>query len=324
MKPGWGFSGRGGLVSLAAVAVGAVGLAGQTAEPNLTRELREHVTVLCDTIGPRAMFRGDSLKQTADYISSQLEREGWTVRRLGYTVSGVTCENLEVERRGTVHPDEIVVIGAHYDSVIVTPGADDNASGVAALLALAKEFGKPNRAPQRTLRFVAFVNEEPIYFQSRLMGSRVYAQACKQRGDRIVAMLSLESIGYFSEKRGTQFYPSFWLGLFLPSRGNFLAFVGNKSSKALVADVTKAFKSSKTLPSESVALNDSVQGVGWSDHWSFWQEGYPALMVTDTATFRNPHYHQPTDKPETLNFPMFTSAVIGLRRVVGTLAQAPE
>lgn len=291
------------------------------AEPSLESELRSHVTMLSDTIGPRAIGRDDSLKRTADYLVGQFEKTGWSVRRLGYPVRGVMCENLEVERRGATRPEEIVVIGAHYDSVMMTPGADDNASGVAALLALARMFAKPEHSPARTLRFVAFVNEEPYYFQTRLMGSRVYARACKERGDNIVAMLSLESIGYYSDKRGTQHYPSFLVALLRPSRGNFLAFVGNRSSKELVRQVTKTFERSKTLPSESASLPDEVQGMGWSDHWSFWQEGYQAVMVTDTATFRNPHYHQPTDKPDTLNFPAFTSAVIGLQDVVGDLVR---
>lgn len=293
------------------------------AEPPLTAELRGHVATLAGTIGPRAIGQGDSLKRSADYIAAQLGQAGWTVKRLGYPVSGVTCENIEVERRGTTHPDEIVVIGAHYDSMTVTPGADDNASGVAALLALAKQFATRLAPPQRTLRFVAFVNEEPVYFQSRLMGSRVYAAECKRRGDNIVAMLSLESIGYYSEKRGSQQYPSFWLRLFYPSKGNFLAFVGNRASKDLVASVTRTFEGSKTLRSKSAALPDDVPGIGWSDHWSFWQEGYPAVMATDTAVFRNPHYHKPTDTPDTLNYPYFTSAVLGLQHVVANLVRPP-
>lgn len=304
---------------IACLAVLASGLT-RAAEPALTRELREHVVMLADTIGPRAVHRDGSLKQAADYVATEFERAGWQVRRLGYRVGQVVCENLEAERRGTTKPNEVVIIGAHYDSMPQTPGADDNASGVAALLALAKQFAGPASAPHRTLRFVAFVNEEPIYFQSQLMGSRVYARACKARGDNIVAMLSLESIGYYSEKRGTQQYPSFWLRLLYPSRGNFLAFVGNRSSKALVDDVTRTFKESKTLRVVSAALPDEMQGIGWSDHWSFWQEGYAAVMVTDTAPFRNPHYHQPSDRPDTLNYPYFTSAVIGLQRVINNLA----
>lgn len=286
----------------------------------LEQELRGHVTMLAHTIGPRAVGHGRSLPQTVDYIVSEFEKTGLTVRRLGYDARGVTCENIEVEWRGALKPDEIVVVGAHYDSVVVTPGADDNASGVAALLSLARGFRQAGRAPERTLRFVAFTNEEPMYFQTRFMGSRVYARNCKERGDNIVAMLSLESIGYYSEEKGTQHYPSFWVALFRPSQGNYLAFVGNRASKQLLKQVAGTFEATNTLRCQSAALPDWVQGAGWSDHWSFWQEGYPALMATDTATFRNPHYHQPTDTPDTLNFDYFAKAVTGLHAVVAELA----
>jgi Zn-dependent M28 family amino/carboxypeptidase len=291
-------------------------------ENNLMETLHADVTMLAGTIGPRSVFQGDSLRRSADYLTGRLEAGGWTVRRLGYPVSGVWCENLEVERKGASRPDEIVVIGAHYDTVPSTPGADDNASGVAALLALAEWFAPPERRTPRTLRFVAFVNEEPIYFQSELMGSRVYARACRKRGDNIVGMVSLESIGYYADERGSQQYPLPLFKLFFPSRGNFLAFVGNRASKALVTRAARAFKASETLPVESAALPEALPGIGWSDHWAFWQEGYPAIMVTGTAPYRNPHYHAPTDTPDTLDYDRLRLAVIGLRAVVADLAGA--
>ena len=213
------------------------------------------------------------------------------------------------------------MVGAHYDTVRSTPGADDNASGVAALLALAADFA-PSQ-PARTLRFVAFANEEPAFFQSELMGSRVYARACRVRGEKIVAMVCLESIGYYSDVKESQRYP-FPLSLFYPSRGNFLAIVGNRESRALVKLVTKTIRETKAIPCESAALPGSWTGVGWSDHWSFWQEGYPAVMATDTATFRNPNYHRPTDTPVTLDFPRMAAAVRGLRAVVAELAQTEK
>lgn len=280
--------------------------------------LRTDVEKLAGEIGPRSVFRADSLKRAADYIAPRLTSSGWTPRRLGYPVNEKTCDNLEVERRGTTHPNEIVVIGAHYDTVVSTPGADDNASGVAALLQLAADFARVET--QRTVRFVAFANEEPIYFQTPLMGSRVYAKACRERGDNIVAMLSLESIGYYSDERRSQKYP-FPLSLFYPSRGNFIAVVGNRESKVLVTRVSKAFEATNAIAVERAALPGNLQGVGWSDHWSFWQEGYPAAMITNTAIFRNPHYHQPTDTPDTLGYVRLAAAVKGLRAVVADLAK---
>lgn len=280
------------------------------------KSLRADVTMLAETIGPRSVFQGDSLKRSADYIAARFAAAGWTVKRLGYPVGTITCENIEVERRGSKTPDEIVVIGAHYDSVPSSPGADDNASGVAALLALAESLAK--FSPNRTLRLVAFANEEPIYFQTALMGSRVYARNCKERGERIVAMVSVESVGYFSDQKKSQRYPGV-LRWFYPSRGNFVAVVANRDSKPLVKRVAKVFASSGSLPVEKAALPAGLPGVGWSDHWAFWQEGYPAVMITDTATFRNPNYHRASDTPETLDYVRLAAVVKGLRAVVEEL-----
>jgi Zn-dependent M28 family amino/carboxypeptidase len=306
--------GRGRLSSRVGLIVLAVSMAWQVRASESS--LRDDVSMLAGTIGPRSVQHGDSLKRSADYITGRLERAGWTVRRLGYAVNGKTCENLEVERKGTSKPDEIVVIGAHYDTVFSSPGADDNASGVAALLALADELGR--FAPARTLRLVAFVNEEPAYFQSDLMGSRVYARACKQRGERITAMVALDAVGFFSDKKKSQRYP-FPLRWFYPSRGDFVGIVGNRESKALVKQVARAFADTASIRSIDAALPAKIAGVGWSDHWSFWQEGYAAVMITDTATFRNPHYHRATDTPETLDYARLGGVVTALRSAVEVL-----
>lgn len=282
--------------------------------------LRADVEKLAGDIGPRSVFQGDSLARTANYIAKRFESQGWEVRRQSYQVNGVTCDNLEVERRGSSLPAEIVVIGAHYDTVPSTPGADDNASGVAALLALAEAFQRAE--PQRTLRFVAFANEEPIYFQTSLMGSRVYAKACRERGENIAAMVSLECVGFFSDEKKSQHYP-FPLSLFYPSRGDFIAVVGNRESGALVKQVSRQLAVSKAIPTERASLPGGMQGIGWSDHWAFWQEGYAAVMVTNTALFRNPHYHQITDTPETLDFGRLDRVVTGMIAVVKDLAKVP-
>ncbi|MFT3782360.1 MAG: M20/M25/M40 family metallo-hydrolase [Nibricoccus sp.] len=284
-------------------------------------QLRSDVAMLAETIGPRSLVNPDALKTTADYIVQRLESSGWTVRRLPYMVGLASCENIEVEKRGSTLPEKIVVIGAHYDTVTQTPGADDNASGVAALLALAESFA--SATPSRTLRFVAFVNEEPPYFQTDQMGSRVYARRCKANGDKVVAMLALESMGLFRDEKKSQHYP-FPLSLFYPSRGNFLAIVGNTDSKALVRRVKATIERSGTIPVESASLPGSLQGVGWSDHWSFWQEGYPAVMVTDTAPFRNQHYHKRTDTAATLDYVRLGAAVQALSNAAEDLLSSPR
>jgi Zn-dependent M28 family amino/carboxypeptidase len=186
----------------------------------------------------------------------------------------------EAEIPGAGQLPEVVIVGAHYDSASESPGADDNASGVAAMLALARSFS--GTRPARTLRFVAFANEEPPYFLGSEMGSLVYARKCKQQGDHVAAMMSIESVGFYSISRASQQYPA-GLGILYPSRGDFVAFVGNILSRPLVHETLRAFRATGALPSIGAALPSVLPGVGWSDHWSFWQEGFRAIEITDTA-----------------------------------------
>lgn len=271
-------------------------------------------------IGERNLHRYHKLQEAADYIANQLTAAGWTVRRDSYEVDGKGCDNIEAELSGD--SPEIVVIGAHYDSVFGSPGANDNASGVAALIALARRFATTRNA--RTLRFVAFVNEEPGYFQTNDMGSYRYAAGCRQRGDKIVAMISLETIGYFSNTPASQHFPMIALGLIYPRIGNFIAFVGNVASRSLLRDVIHEFRRQAQIPSEGGALPAMVPGVGWSDQWSFWQHGYPGIMVTDTAPFRYPHYHSDSDTPDKLDYDSMTRVVSGMEKVVAHLVNPPR
>jgi Zn-dependent M28 family amino/carboxypeptidase len=230
-------------------------------------------------------------------------------------VRGQPCHNLEAEIPGA--RPEILLIGGHYDSVFGSPGANDNGTGVAAMLALARRFAA--RQPKHTLRFVAFVNEEPPYFLSGEMGSFVYADRCKARGDKISAMISLETIGYFSDAPNSQTYPSPGLSLFYPKVGNFIGFVSNVQSRTLLRRVVALFRKHAKIPSEGAALPAFVPGVSWSDQWSFWRKGYPGIMVTDTAPFRYPHYHSSSDTPDKLDYDRFTLVVSGIEKVVEDL-----
>jgi hypothetical protein len=286
----------------------------------LADELHRDVAQLAGEIGERNVLRRPrELAQAAAYIEAEFQAAGYDVKRQDYEVFGSTCSNLEAETPGAARPDELVIIGAHYDSVVGTAGANDNASGVAALLALARRFS--NRKSDRTIRFVAFVNEEPPYFQTEEMGSRVYARRCRGRGEKVVAMLSLETIGYYNDARGSQRYPPPF-SLFYPSTGNFIGVVGNVKSRDLVRRVVGTFRESEPFPCEGGALPAVVPGIGLSDHWSFWQEGYPAAMVTDTAMFRYPHYHQPQDTIEKVDFDRTARVVRGLQAVLTALARA--
>jgi len=288
----------------------------------LSDELRQDVAQLADWIGERNVLNCPrELARAADYIEAQLAAAGYEVKRQEYVVSGCDCWNLEVEVLGTARPGEIVLVGAHYDSVIGTPGANDNASGVAAMLALARRFA--GRKSDRTVRFVAFVNEEPPYFQTEAMGSRVYGRRCRERGEKVAAMLSLETIGYYSDASGSQQYP-LPLGWLYPSQGDFIGIVGNVRSRGLVRRVVGAFRRNEQFPCEGGALPAAIPGVGFSDHWSFWQEGYTAVMVTDTAMFRYPYYHHPDDTVDKLDFERTARVVRGLGRVVAALAGSQE
>ena len=289
------------------------------AAPAVVAGLRRDVEALC-AIGERNTFVPENLAAAADLVERELAAAGYSVERQTYNVAsaGVPADNLIVEITGNTRPKEIVVIGAHYDSVFGTVGADDNASGVAALLALARHFAKSQ--PARTLRFVAFANEEPPHFQSHDMGSWQYAKRCRDRGEKIAAMVSLETIGYFDDARGSQQYPP-PLAAMYPDTGNFIALASNVGSRALLSRCVKAFKASTKLPAESAAMPEIIPGIGWSDQWSFWQFGWPAIMVTDTAPFRNPHYHRSSDRPQTLDYARLAHVVEGMIGVVDDLVR---
>ena len=228
----------------------------------LEQELRSYVYTLGSDIGERNMFHYQNLLRAADFIGTTLAEFGYEVQRQAYEVQGQMAENIEVELLGTERPKEILVIGAHYDSVRGSPGANDNGTGVAAMLALARIFA--NTHPLRTVRFLAFANEEPPFFQTRHMGSRVYAQRSSQREEHIVLMVSLETIGYYVDQPGSQSYP-FPLNMFYPSTGNFIGFVSNLENRTLVRQIVGHFREHTQFPSEGGALYGWIPGVGWSD-----------------------------------------------------------
>ena len=281
-------------------------------EVTLREEPRADVQKLAGEIGERNMRHYPQLNAAADFIENSFSRAGLHPRRDSYELHGQACHNIEAEIPGT-HP-EIILIGAHYDSVFGSPGANDNGSGVAATLALARRFA--GRKPEHTLRFVAFANEEPPYFLSGEMGSLVYAGRCKTRGDKISAMISLETIGYFSDAPHSQSYPSPGLGIFYPKVGNFIGFVGNVHSRVLLRRVIALFRQHAKIPSEGAALPAFIPGVSWSDQWSFWRNGYPGIMITDTAPFRYPYYHSANDTPDKLDYERFTLVVNGMEKVI--------
>ena len=275
--------------------------------------LRMHVQRLSADLGERNAFRYQSLESARLYIEQVFTQAGYPIRHDTYEVSGRTYRNVIAERQAYQAAERVLILGAHYDTAPGTPGADDNASGVAALLELARLLA--DFASEPAIRWVAFTLEEPPFYRSRLMGSRVHARKCRQQAERIAGMISLEMVGYYSDRPGSQWYPLPFMGWFYPSCGNFIGVTGNCRSRRLVRRIAARLSEAGELPVEYAAF-PLMPGAGLSDNWSFWKEGYPAAMVTDTSFFRNPHYHRPSDLPETLDYSRLAALVAGLEKAL--------
>jgi len=286
---------------------------------SLRSRLRNHIHTLAVRIGERNVFHPESLHQAEDYIRSQWKSMGYDVRTQNYSIRGVPGSNLEVRIQGT--SNQSVGVGADYDTVQGSPGANDKGSGVAALIELSRLFTRNTFTS--TIRFVAFVNEEPPHFRTDQMGSYRYAQELVEEDVRLKGMFSVETSGYYSDEAGSQNYP-IPFRYFYPDTGNFIGFVGNLDSRNLIRSTISSFRRNSYVPSEGIAAPAFIPGVGWSDHWSFWQFGYPAVMITDTAPFRYPHYHQPSDTPDKLDYDRFTGVVLGLRKTIESIARVND
>jgi hypothetical protein len=280
-------------------------------QKKLSASLKKDLTYLAGQLGERNSLHYEQLQRSHGWIAQRLKGLGYSVRSYNYSILGKTYTNIEAQR-GKKGP--FLVVGAHYDSVAGSPGANDNGSGTVALLALAERL----KTAPGNFRLVFFPNEEPPYFVKETMGSLVYARMCQKRGDNLKAMLSLETLGYYSQVKGSQKYPM-PLSLTYPSTGNFVAFIGNFESGPLVQLCVGAFREAAQFPSEGAALPANVPGVGWSDHWSFWEIGVPGVMVTDTAPFRYPHYHLESDTPDKVDYDSLARVVEGLEKVIRKL-----
>lgn len=285
---------------------------------DLRDRLSRHVGVLAGEIGVRSYLDLDKLESAASYIEERLREAGIETRRQEFSFRGETYFNVLGEVKGTGSSGEALVIGAHYDTVVGSPGADDNASAVAGMLELAR-LAAESPMPL-TVKFAAFTLEEPPVFRSSCMGSMVCAESLRKEGARLRGMVSLEMIGYYTDEPDSQYYPLPGFGLKYPSRGNYIAFVGDIASKKFTREVRDAFRASSTLPVESLNTLSLVPGVDFSDHRSFWKHGYRAFMITDTAFYRNPHYHAPSDLPRTLDYGRMAELVRGLRLAFGELS----
>lgn len=280
--------------------------------------LKKTVEVLASKIGSRGYLQKDALEKTADYIASELRHYGYDISFLPFEVEGKIYKNISVELKGKGLPEKILLTGAHYDTITGSPGADDNASGVAALLELARILH--GKSFNKTLQFVAFALEEPPFFYTKYMGSYLYARELQEKNKQLEGMICLESIGYFTDSPHSQSFPLPFFKRLYPDRGNFIALVSNIRSRDFLNRVKTAFKEGTDLPVESISTISIIPGIDFSDHRSFWKFGYDALMVTDTAFYRNPHYHGSSDTPDTLDYERLAKVVMGLKSAIESLA----
>ncbi len=280
--------------------------------------LYAHVEYLSEAVGSRSIREPHKIALARDYIFKTLNSYGLSPELQDYSVGGNVFSNIVVTLPGKGKPEEIIVVGAHYDTVSGSPGADDNASAVAMLLESARLI--KDDVLERTTKLVFFTLEEPPIFGTEDMGSRVFARQAKKSGMDIKAMICLEMVGYFSEKKGGQAFPLPLMNLVYPSTPNFIAVIGNLKSRKLVDQVGQGLKRGCQVPVETLSAPSIVPGISLSDHSSFWKEGYSAVMITDTAFYRNPNYHQASDTKETLNYEVMAELLKGLVHVIHNLA----
>ncbi|MDX1636520.1 MAG: M28 family peptidase [Balneolaceae bacterium] len=281
--------------------------------------LKTHVYALAKDLGPRDAGHPANMDRTADYIADQFSSTVQEVSDQSYTVAGIAMPVRNVRAFLGPETEERIVVGAHYDVAGPYPGADDNASGVAGLLELARLFAEDDLPI--TVELVSYPLEEPPYYYTRSMGSYVHAKSLKDNDVNLRCMLALEMIGYFRDEKGSQSYPLGLLGPFYPDRGNFIAVVGKLFQRRLVRTIRESMRAASPLPVVSINAPRLLPGIALSDHCNYWWAGYPAAMITDTAFYRNPNYHTARDTPDTLDYERMAQVVNGVRAAVLRLSE---
>ena len=281
------------------------------------KRLQEITRYLSVEIGSRSYYDHEKLNQAAEYISCHFKEYGYHVKEQSFVYRGSTYRNIIGSVPGLNKKEEIVVIGAHYDTVAGSPGADDNASAVAGLLEIARLISKSGAVS--AVQFVAFALEEPPVYRTKNMGSYHYAQMLKKSRQKILGMICLEMIGYFVDSPRSQEYPLPFMERKFPTKGNFIAAVGNLRSRKFTKMVKKGFKEGTDIPIFSYNALPIVLGIDFSDHWSFYKFGYRAVMITDTAFYRNPYYHTESDTYETLDYERMAKVVHGVKAAIERL-----
>jgi hypothetical protein len=278
--------------------------------PELTHNLYHHVAVLSKEIGSRSLREYDKINQALNYIEMFLQGICFPYVLQSYRVDGKTFSNVVATLPGNDDPPEAIVIGAHYDTVWNTPGADDNASGVAVLLEMCRAL--QNYSPGKTIKLVFFTLEEPPIFDTESMGSWIFASDAKARGENIVLMISLDMLGYYNDNEKRQQYPLPLMNLFYSTTPNFIVVAGDTRCRHMVASTADKIRRACHFKVEDLTAPRFFPGIKLSDNLSFWKMGYKALIITDTGFYRNPNYHTDSDTIDTLNFDKMTSLCEGL------------
>lgn len=312
------------------LSVGCIFLMVLTAQPSRVRgrptqqvldssKLRGHVEIMSQTFAPRNYKRIWNLNKCADYIHGRFEAAGGAVSEQPFDVEGEIYRNV-IALFGP-ETDSRIVIGAHYDSCQDTPGADDNASGVAGLIELAVLLGKTDLKQQ--VELVAFTLEEPPFFRTGNMGSARHAYLHRKNNVQVDFMVSLEMIGYFSDNPGSQLFPTAMLKLIYPDTGNYIGVIGSMGERKLARRFKEIMRGATDLPVESMCAPKNFPGIDYSDHRNYWANEYKAIMITDTAFMRNSRYHESSDTAETLDYERMSKVVLGVYEAVVQLSGAP-
>jgi hypothetical protein len=280
-------------------------------------KLRQHVDAMSKDFYPRNSDHTENLNRCAEYISTHFKNAGAEVEMQDYIVDKLTYKNV-IGRFGVGKPKKIIV-GAHYDSCDETPGADDNASGVAGLLELAQLIGKDQ--PDAEIELVAYTLEEPPFFSGPQMGSVIHANSVASEKDKIIGVIVLEMIGYFSDAPGSQDYPVPVMKGYYPSRGNFITVVSRWDQSEWISDLKAGMKGTTDLPVYSFRGPASLPGVDFSDHRNYWPHDIPAAMVTNTAFYRNKNYHTEQDTADRLDYHRMGKVVVGVYEAIKALAK---
>jgi hypothetical protein len=287
-------------------------------ETELAEQLKQHVEALALDIGPRSSRLPDKLLAASDYIEQRLHREGLQCEMQPYVSRGLPANNLVVDLKGSRKPEDVIIVGAHFDTSQNTPGADDNASGTAVLLEVARALSHGGQ--DRTMRFVFFSNGAEPCSGKPESGSGMYAKRCADAHEKVLAVIVLDSLGCYSDAAGSQSYP-FPLSFRYPDRGNFVEVLGDMGSFNLVSMCTEMYRSGARMPCEGGLLPNWMPGVSVSDDASFRAQGFPALRITDTGPLRNKQIGTQSDTHDRLDYERMARTTGDLIRMIGNLAQ---